>query len=231
MVKTQGGSSMDSREPLDVYVFGADASYVHGAPLTNQILPYALTNPESKDDGRLEVVRRFLRDVFHVDPDAKDVRAEDYPGLVDVLSVVDMALDRRENLARGYAQERLRQVRQALEYAIFRALEHALSYQTRSDRPRSTATKDLVKKLDPAHTVMISFNYDVIVDIALAHRFQTNFAFHAADAARLTEKNDPLGIDDGGAIRQHAPKRITPKPVHARKTSRLLQLAVEPRDG
>ena len=27
----------------DVYVLGAGASYVHGAPLTDQLLPYALS--------------------------------------------------------------------------------------------------------------------------------------------------------------------------------------------
>jgi hypothetical protein len=37
-------------DPLDVYVLGAGASYVHGAPLTNQILPYALNKSGSKDD-------------------------------------------------------------------------------------------------------------------------------------------------------------------------------------
>jgi hypothetical protein len=42
--------------------------------------------------------------------------------------------------------------------------------------------------------VIISFNYDLIVDIALAHRFRTDFAF---DAARLTEQQEPLGIDYG----------------------------------
>ena len=188
---------MDPLDSLDIVVLGAGASSVHGAPLTNQILPYALTEAGAKDDERLRVVRTFLKDIFHFDPDAVNAREEDYPGLVDVLSLVDVALDRRENLARGYAQGRLRQVRQALEYAIFRALEHALSHQTQSQRRRSTATKDLVEKLNPAHTVILSFNYDLIVDIALAHRFQSDFAFDTADAARLTERQEPLGIDYG----------------------------------
>lgn len=181
---------------LDIYVLGAGASYVHGAPLTNQILPYALTKTGLRDDERLGLVRAFLRDIFHFNPDAEDARWEDYPGLVDVLSMVDVALDRRENLARGYDQEQLRKVRQALEYAIFKALEHSLAPQTRRQRRRSTATRELVKKLEPALAVIISFNYDVIVDIALSRRLQADFAFDAADAARLSEA-DRLGIDYG----------------------------------
>jgi hypothetical protein len=52
-------------DPLDVVVLGAGASYVHGAPLTNQILPYALTKSGSQEDERLGIVRTFLKDIFH----------------------------------------------------------------------------------------------------------------------------------------------------------------------
>ncbi len=37
-------------EPLKVFVLGAGASYVHGAPLTDEIVPLALTRvPDSGD--------------------------------------------------------------------------------------------------------------------------------------------------------------------------------------
>ena len=48
------------------------------------------------------------------------------PSLVDVLSVLDVALDRKESLARGFGFEHLRRVRTALEFAIFNALEDSL---------------------------------------------------------------------------------------------------------
>ena len=78
-------------DDLDVYLLGAGASFVHGAPLTNQILPYALTHFPA-NSSRLQTVRRFLHDVFAFDPRA-GLGEESYPSLVDVLSVVDMALD------------------------------------------------------------------------------------------------------------------------------------------
>src|SRR3990170_4488449 len=99
-------------EPLDIYVLGAGASFVHGAPLTNEILCYALTKTDLKDDPRLRSVRAFLKDIFHFSV-TKNTDWQDCPGLVDVLSIVDMALDRKENLTREYNQERLRKVRQA----------------------------------------------------------------------------------------------------------------------
>ena len=80
--------------------------------------------------------------MFHYDVEVPRDDGEDFPGLVDVLSVVDMALDRRENLARRYDQDRLLELRDALEYAIFRALQHSLSYRTRDVgcRVRSTGS-------------------------------------------------------------------------------------------
>jgi len=182
---------------LDIYFLGAGASYVHGAPLTNEILPYALHKIPEKSDPRLEVVREFLRDVFSFDPTPKQ-KADRYPSLVDVLSVVDMALDRRENLAREYDLQRLREVRRALDYAIFKALEHSLGPTTAAERRRSEATRILVKKLEPQTSVIISLNYDVIIDIALARQFnkQNPKRFDAADAERLSDVNR-LGIDYG----------------------------------
>lgn len=180
-------------EKLNIYVLGAGASFVHGAPLTNGILPYALSHPNLKDLKGLEPARHFLRDVFHFAADDQ-ADARSYPSLVDVLSVVDLAIERRENLTRSYSPQRLQEIRRSLDYCIFKALEHSLSYQTRGGR-RSTATKKLVDQLEPRKTALISFNYDVIVDIALS-RHRERFDFQSASAERLSEVAS-LGIDYG----------------------------------
>lgn len=171
---------------LDVYVLGAGASYVHGAPLLDEILHQAfrIRGPEAKQ--RLRIVADFLKDVFHCGPKVQGARTW-FPSLVDALSVVDMALDRKENLARRYDEPRLRQVRTGLEYAIFRVLEHSLSDGARARR--SQATRDLVRRLDPRQSVVLSFNYDVIVDIALATRHLKEFSFRRGDVRSLARGN------------------------------------------
>lgn len=193
--------------PLDdVIVLGAGASYVHGAPLTDQILPYALSGSPRRDDPRLDLLRRFLNDVFHfAAPDrALDIGSigangefarawKGVPGLVDVLSVVDVALDRKESLARSYDIEKLRAVRAALEFAIFDALENSLRRVSR----RSRATHELVRRLDPGRAAVISFNYDVIADIALARRADKAFRFEQAHVERLAESNGHITLDYG----------------------------------
>src|SRR5262245_44499190 len=197
----------------DVYVLGAGASYVHGAPLTDQILPYALAISARRRDQRARLLERFLRDVFHFSvpqrgttlkasevagPAAKgrlSAAWRQVPSLVDVLSVVDVSLDRKESLARGYDVDKLRQVRAAVEFAIFDALEDSLRSRPGSNRQRSRATHVLANRLDPARSAVISFNYDVIVDIALAMRGQP-FQFEGADIETLAGGNHSL-IDYG----------------------------------
>lgn len=183
----------------DIYVLGAGASYVHGAPLTDQLLPYALARSPNRRDSRLELVREFLRDVFHF-PVPRTMRAaawKQVPNLVDVLSVVDVALDRKESLARGFDSERLRRVRNALEFAIFDALEDSLRERSKPHR-RSHATHVLSEHLDPQQAAVISFNYDVIADIALAMRGR-RFNFRRADLEVLGEGNHHA-IDYGVAF-------------------------------
>jgi hypothetical protein len=188
-------------EPLDVFVLGAGASYVHGAPLTDQILPYVLGNDVLKKDRRAKTVATFLEAVFHCDTNSPAPR---YPGLVDVLSTVDMALDRRENLSADYGEPELREVRRGLEYVIFRALQHALG---RGGAQRhSNATRELVKRLDPHRTAIISFNYDVIIDIALASRMSPGTSFSSILAGQYAPLELP-SIDYGVRFANVAPSR------------------------
>lgn len=182
----------------EVYVLGAGASYVHGAPLTDQLLPYALAQSRNPTDPRLTLVREFLHGVFHFTaPRTRRARAwQEVPSLVDVLSVVDVALDRKESLAHGFDVEQLRRVRSALEFAIFHALEHSLSRRAPGrGRRRSRATQRLADRLDPGKAAVISLNYDVIADIALAMRGHS-FAFQRADLETLAT-GDHQDIDYG----------------------------------
>ncbi len=148
-------------DPVDVYVLGAGASAAHGAPVTDRILPYAFGRFGA--DDRLAAVADVLRDLFSIDPEAPG--GGEYPSLVDVLSVVDMAIDRGDHLAAGYHHERLRAVRSGLEFAILRAIEEALD----EGDPAAVATQDLAAALLP-NSAVISLNYDVIVDRAIAFR-------------------------------------------------------------
>ncbi len=158
---------------LDVYVLGAGASAEHARgemkPVTDNLLPWALGH--RGDDSRLRDAKAFLRDVFQYRHGARS-RPETFPSLVDVLSVVDMAIDRGDRLVpragreAKYDPDRLRAVRASLEYAIFLTLEHTLA----RGGSRSAATRHLVAGLRPSDAAVISLNYDVVVDWTLSRR-------------------------------------------------------------
>jgi hypothetical protein len=76
-------------------------------PLTDKLLQHALSVSPNRPE--LSQVRDFLRDVFHFPPPRTQNAAawQQVPNLVDVLSIVDVALDRKESLARGFDVERV----------------------------------------------------------------------------------------------------------------------------
>jgi hypothetical protein len=143
---------------------------------------------------------------------------------VDVLSMVDVALDRKESLGWGHGQDDLRRVREGLEYAIVAALDDAIRHAGHEvawpwpapvgerypdeqayeqalrawvSRPQSDATQRLVERLEPGRSVVISFNYDVIVDFELARRFVP--AIQGMPPAGITGADiwDPYPLDYG----------------------------------
>ncbi len=192
--------------PDAVYVLGAGASHAHGAPLTDEILPYALrVVPEQEGDAqRLDRVRGLLRGVFHVPQDVFEApvaslddlgrEARRYPHLVDVLSMVDMALERKESLSTACAPDELRELRSAIEYVIYLALSHSLSGRN-PFRSHSGATRALAAALEP-DSVVISFNYDVIIDILMASVGQGGGEQAPLDENYRLEEDD-LPIDYG----------------------------------
>jgi hypothetical protein len=75
----------------------------------------------------LPLVEDFLQKNFHLAPNRTKRRRDDYPPLPLLLSLLDIAIDRRQSLGREWPTDRLEKVRNALEYIIFAVLTHELS--------------------------------------------------------------------------------------------------------
>ena len=146
-----------------VVVFGAGATAACGGPLTNDVLPLALElRKQFERPTYLKLVEDFLVENFNL-PKTKR-KADDYPPLPLVLSLVDTALDRNEAFAPGWDVNRLRKLRGALEYAVFALLEnrlHGLTEHYHTLLHRLYAAR-------PTSVSLISLNYDIIADNALS---------------------------------------------------------------
>src|SRR5690242_3759308 len=147
-----------------VVIFGAGATKACGGPLTNEILPdvFASRAQLARPD-HLERLEQFLVENFHL-PKQGPRKADQFPPLPLVLSLVDAALDRDDAFGVGWSPTRLRAVREALEYAIFALLE----YRLRTIRPLYA---EFLRKLYAAHppesVTFLSLNYDLIADNAI----------------------------------------------------------------
>ena len=144
-----------------VYVLGAGASAAAALPgqhvLGNELLRRAFT--DMYNDDRVKSIKQFVRDFFRCDV----TREENLPTVEEVLSAVDIALERGEALSVTYTQERLQELRRNFAYLIYLVLDDC--YQQLGN----DVTQRFVDRLDPSPTI-ISFNYDVIIDWGLSHR-------------------------------------------------------------
>lgn len=159
-----------------VLVLGAGATKACNGPLTNEILSEAdrIVNAIERE-GFVSLVSKFLEDVFHAP--VRELRKKfSYPSLPLLMSLIDTAIDRGQPLA-GYSVARLREVRSAIEYTIFSVLEYTL----RSDIPPHHTRAMSLLFAESEEPRVISLNYDIIADNALAIRSPDTFPDYGCD--------------------------------------------------
>jgi hypothetical protein len=144
-----------------VIFLGAGATKACGGPMTNEILPSIVADRQTDDPaGRLSKLRQFLKDQFHVSPLSPQ---EAYPGLPLLMSLIDTALDRRQQFHPAWDANSIHEVREAIEFGIFDVLEEKLS-----KAPTNNHWEILNRVFPPpAQPCVISTNYDLIVDTAM----------------------------------------------------------------
>jgi NAD-dependent SIR2 family protein deacetylase len=161
-----------------VVILGAGATKACNGPLTNELLPQVFQLREAArqtgDSDALSLFDReefinllddFLTSNFHVPPAPAARQTDDYPALPLLLSLVDTAIDRRQALGPGWDPPRLRDVREALEYAVFAVLDHQLQHTTNDLHFRFL---DRLYRESGTLPSVVSLNYDIIVDNTLA---------------------------------------------------------------
>ena len=152
-----------------VLIFGAGATKDCGGPLTNEILAEAFqAEPNLHDQQQaIRLLREFLDENFPLrDPQGNPQRngPQDYPSLSLLLSLLDTAIDRKEPFGRDWANEKVAQVRQAVEAAIFAVLDF------RSPQAETSTYQGLLEIAYPGlvpEATVISLNYDMILDVAM----------------------------------------------------------------
>jgi len=151
-----------------VYILGAGATKAVAprAPLMNNFLPLAFES--LANDPRIQKVSEFVSDFYLGSPlpsDAQSMQAI-LPRLEDVLSQLDLCVVQNRPLSANYPLQKVQKLREDLVYLIARLLKDTLEQLERDWH----ITRGLVHSLTE-EDVIISLNYDIIVDNALAQEF------------------------------------------------------------
>jgi len=152
-----------------VLFLGAGATKSVKGPMTDEILPAIFAEKvriaASDPKGRVVRLVQFLTDEFYVNP---GLTKEQYPGLPLLMSLIDMALDRRELFHGAWDVSLLAELREAIELGIFDVLEEALA-KFPTNNHFTLLTKLFAAPNQPE---IITTNYDLVVDTALMHLSQ-----------------------------------------------------------
>lgn len=156
-----------------VIILGAGATKACGGPLTDDILPAALNGKIADDDRNrpvqdreqlLNLTRTFLEECFNVPVKNAIISKKDCPSLTMVLSMLHRSIEMGLPIG-GWDGDRLVKAKRAIEYSIFAVIEAALTEIPFKQEFHQTLLEPLYQKgITP---VVISLNYDVIVDNAM----------------------------------------------------------------
>jgi hypothetical protein len=166
-----------------VVFLGAGATKACGGPLTSEILPNILraklapaaapplpagATPAPDPGGRLDLLEELLTTQFHVNGASPN---DQYPSLPLLMSLIDTALDRRQAFHTQWEHFRVSELREAIELGIFDHLEERLVHAPTNNHWQ------FLQSLYPApeEPVVISTNYDLIVDTAMMSVSETRF--------------------------------------------------------
>jgi len=148
--------------PETVLILGAGATKANNGPLTNEILPDVIRNRVSfPNPESLKRLEDFLRENFHVESGAPP---EEYPGLPLLMSLIDTAIDRRQDFHLNWNVTAVTELRRVVDLAIFDLLEYRL------EKAPTNNHFELLSHLYPQPSDqprIISMNYDVIADAAV----------------------------------------------------------------
>lgn len=153
---------------MDLYVFGAGASTGYDVPIMRELLPQAflpwfITPREPCHfEDKLVTVAEAIDQVYGAS--LAEAKSGEYPSTESAIKLQDANVEHLFAIARENGDTELEM---ALETVVFNTLDDR--HQVRYDRPDGEYER-LVRRLieSPRRASLVSFNYDVLLDRALA---------------------------------------------------------------
>jgi len=182
----------------DTIIFlGAGATKSCDGPLTSEILPAIHRRGALPGASRsLERLRSFLEQEFHVTQESTEA---EYPGLPLLMSLLDTAIDRRQDFNERWNLVTVSELRQQIEFGIWDVLEEQLV------RAPTNNHWELFNRLFPSdgdEPCVISTNYDLLADTTLMYlsrlRSETGEAYLPDYRCSISNRVEAVGSPPSG---------------------------------
>ncbi|MCK5687206.1 SIR2 family protein [bacterium] len=143
-----------SSNPRKVFLLGAGSSAHSGAPLGKHFLK--LVYSDQHKDKRIQNIKTFLEKYFNINKNT-----EIFPKFEEVLSFIDISLQKGEAFSKDYQEQEILQLRTDLNYLIWKALEFVKNI------PGEDTHKLFIQSQLNKNDAIISLNYDTLIDFSL----------------------------------------------------------------
>lgn len=137
-----------------VFLLGAGSSAHRGAPLGKHFLKLVYSYPQL--NPRLQNIRQFLERYYGINE-----KSEMVPEFEEVLSFVDIAIQKREVFSKNYQEQQIIQLKTDLHYLIWKALEFV------KDISNEDLHQLFIRSCLDENSSIISLNYDTMIDFSL----------------------------------------------------------------
>ena len=192
----------------DIIILGAGASKADKAPLQKELFmefferqtskEKAETSSKEKTQEKKEQERKiinFFKDFWGIN--RNNYQKVEFPTFEECLGVLDLAYLRRESF-KGYTEEDIEEVRNALKFLVGKILNEKL-------REKRTHHEKLVKRLEKEgkleQTAFISLNYDILIDNCLMRLgFHPDYGIAFANSKRPNKNKSVLLLKIHGSL-------------------------------
>lgn len=145
--------------------FSANADLPVASRFTQDLLRLRGLSLDGPSVRQIKYIREFVDQVFG---EGSSRKADDWPELEDVFTLIDLSANTGHNLGTHHSAARLRVVRRAIIVRMIRMLSQAYRRGMKNAGPDWNALEELFDNFDIEDTAVLSMNWDTVFERGIA---------------------------------------------------------------
>lgn len=179
----------------NLLIVGAGFSSNAGLPLasrfTVELLRTISLNPNGPSRAQVKFLRQFVDRTFG---EGSTRRANEWPELEDVLTIIDLSANTGHHLGATYSASDLRTVRRAILVRMIRMLEQRYTVASKKRGASWQTLEDFFERFDADDCAVLSMNWDTVIERGLKSTQKIEQIDYGCDARPARFKADKLKL-------------------------------------